>query len=100
MSFGESVTRIEALNEAGALPGDIVELLTPDRTAISRAGWVFALPVAAGLAGYIAGWNIFRDSIPSYITSAILFFGAVAAVFLIFNRIAKKNRPVIKAIID
>ena len=74
-----------ALNEAGARPGDIVELYIPNKTAGALPILTFLLPAALPIAGYFAVSAFFGDT-AGYFAMAAAFLASLAAIVALDRR--------------
>lgn len=74
----ETVT-VTVQNDAGAKPGDRVEIYSPDTKVNLLSMLAFFVPVALPLAGYAVASHFWGDT-AGYITMAVLFAASIAGV--------------------
>ena len=91
---------VTARNDAGAGAGDTVELVMKSSRVLTAAAWVYIIPTAFFVAGYLVFERIFGGEL----AGAGGGLAAAAAVYAVIAALGRKNAnkyaPVIEKVID
>ncbi|GHV13119.1 hypothetical protein FACS1894219_07420 [Clostridia bacterium] len=90
-SGGSEIIRAKAANDAGASPGDIVEVESGTAVILSYAAAVFLLPIAVGLILFFAVQSLAKSQIAAYIASGAGFISVILILYYILNKVAKSR---------
>lgn len=100
ISSGGGKMRAEALNKAGAVPGDTVELETESKTVLAYAALVFILPLAVSALFYFAAFSVFRSDGTGIACAAVGFVLSYAALIVFEKRRKKKTDITIVKVVE
>ncbi len=93
---------VSARNDAGAVPGDRVELETPSGSVLGYAAFIFVFPIVFALAAYLISAALTAQAVLPYLVSLGVFIACFGVIGIVgrSERVKQKNRITVVSILQ